>query len=112
MIQGQHATRSSSDEAQYKLTEHASLRMAQRNLKRTDIEYVISHGQRVYRTGLVFIFLGRRDMTDDEHQERARLEGATVLMNPKTREVVTVYRNRNGLRRIKRKLEHRLKEVG
>jgi hypothetical protein len=100
-----------SDIRQFVLTDHAIERMAQRNLTISDVQFTMKHGQRVYRTGVVFIFLGRRDMPDDKIKQFGRLEGTTVLLNPKTREVVTVYRNRNGLRKIKRKACNSLKEV-
>jgi len=92
-----------SSKSEYDFSQHAWQRMAQRNLSSADVRFVIQHGQRLHRTGVVFFFLGYDDIPVDRKKNLSRLEGTTVLMNYQSRQVVTVYRNRNGLRRIKRK---------
>lgn len=91
-------------------TEHASYRMAQRNLSREAVQFVIEHGRRHHRAGACFFFLGKRDIPADSRQELARLEGAVVVLNLNSRSVLTVYRNREGLRDIKRKTTYALTE--
>ena len=66
------------------------------------------YGQKLHRTGIVFFFLGQKDIPDVMHMVLDHLEGTTILFNPSTAEVITVYRNRNGLRGIKRKVKHTL----
>ncbi len=90
----------------YVLTHHALERMAQRNLSLADIHFVIRYGQQLHRTGIIFYFLGYNDLAKDMRKQHARLEGTIVLMNPKSRKVITAYRDRNGLRKIKCKLPY------
>lgn len=94
------------------LTRHARCRGARRNVAPDAVEYVLTNGRRIQRTGVTFYFLGRRDMPEgDRHASWAsRLEGTVVLVAADG-EVVTVYRNRRALRTIARKLKHRLPEL-
>jgi hypothetical protein len=72
------------------------------------VDYVLTHGRRIQRTGVTFYFLGRRDMpeVDQSASWASRLEGTVVLLAPDG-EVVTVYRNRHALRTIARKMKYR-----
>jgi hypothetical protein len=91
------------------LSRHARCRGARRNVAPDAVEYVLTHGRWIQRTGVTFYFLGRRDMPEgDRHASWAsRLEGTVVLVAPDG-EVVTVYRNRRALRTIERKMKYRL----
>ncbi len=94
------------------LTRHARCRGARRNVAPDAVEYVLTHGRRLQRTGATFYFLGRRDMPEGDRRASwaSRLEGTVVLVAAGG-EVVTVYRNRRALRAITRKLKHRLPEM-
>ncbi len=87
------------------LTEHAEWRMAQRNVSWSDIEFVLDHGSKHYRNGVIIYFLRRCDIPNGLGQKYGRLEGTTVVYAADSLEVVTVYRGhrRRGLRRVKRK---------
>jgi hypothetical protein len=80
---------------------HALMRMAQRKLSTTDVEYIVNHGTRYHNAGCLFRFLGRKNIHD---KEKERLEGSVVLLDSNTEAmVITVYRNRaesaKGIRR-------------
>ena len=66
------------------------------------------YGQKLHRTGIVFFFLGQNDIPEMMQKILDYLEGTIVLFDPNTAEVITVYRNRNGLRDIKRKTKYAL----
>jgi len=105
---GQESKTSNGNE--YSLSGHARKRMAQRNLSPSDVEFAISYGQHFHRTGALFLFLGHRDFPSDGLRRFSRLEGTLILMDPKTRDVITVYRNRKGPRDIKRKVRYSLRK--
>ena len=92
-------------------TRHARRRGARRNVAPDAVEYVLAHGRLVRRTGVMFFFLGRRDIPvrDRCASWATRLEGTIVVVSPDGG-VVTVYRNRHGLRAIARKMKYRLFE--
>ncbi len=93
-------------------SEHAITRMAQRRLSVPEVEYVVDHGRRYYSGGVLHYFLGRRDIpqSDCKHDRFAKLEGATVLLDPvSTLMVITVYRNRSAPKKITRKAKYNLK---
>lgn len=94
-------------------TRHARKRGARRNVAPDAVEYVMAYGRILQRTGVTFYFLGRRDIpADDRHASWAsRLEGTIVLQAPDG-DVITVYRDRHGLRIIQRKLKYRLATLG
>ena len=86
-------------------SEHARVRMAQRKLSVTDVEYVVNHGTRYHNAGCLFRFLGKRNISD---KEKERLEGSVVLLDSDTETVViTVYRNRSeAAKDIRRKAKY------
>lgn len=93
-----------------RLTAHAELRLAQRNLSIDEIGYVLLYGQTWHKAGAVIKYLRRKDIpgTDQADQRRQRLIGATVVLTADgERVVLTAYRNRRcGLKKIKTKPEY------
>src|SRR5690349_2292278 len=89
----------------FKISQHAILRMAQRNISLRDLEYVLAHAERVYRTGVTIYILRKRDIhpNDRKTSEITRLEG-TVVLAGHTRdgrlEIITLYRNKSAFRAI------------
>ena len=89
-------------------SDHAITRMAQRGFSDEDVRYIMKHGQRIHRTGIVFYFLGRKDIPEEDLKEKKyrRLEGSTILINTvddNEQVIITVYRDRGALRNIRRK---------
>ncbi|NTW03410.1 MAG: DUF4258 domain-containing protein [Oscillochloris sp.] len=82
--------------------------MAQRNLTTDDVAFVLEHGYKEYRAGVVAYVLGWRQLARLEDTRNVdRLEGSVILRNPQTGEVVTVYRNRcRGLKDHRRKSKY------
>lgn len=91
------------------VSQHASQRLAQRNLSYRDIEYVLSHGRRIRNGKALFICLGRRDIPANDLRESTltRLEGTVLVLDPRTgSHLTTAYRNRrSGIKDIKRKVK-------
>jgi hypothetical protein len=94
-------------------TKHARKRGARRNIAPDAVEYVVAHGRKIQRTGVTFFFLGRRDIPPDDRRASwaSRLEGTIVLLTSDD-DVITVYRNRRGLRAIQRKMKYRIATLG
>lgn len=91
---------------QYVPSNHAQRRMAQRNVSMDNIYFVLKNGQWFHRDGVIFVFLGSRDIGKSQlmKQEYARLEGTVVVLSRDGSRIITVYRNRQqGLRKIKQK---------
>lgn len=91
------------------LTRHARKRGARRNVAPDAVEYVLEHGRMIQRTGVLFFFLGRRDIPSCDRcaSWSSRLEGVIVIIS-REGAVITVYRDRRGLRAIERKMKYRL----
>lgn len=92
------------------LSSHALMRMAQRNLSAEDVEYVLRHGCRVRSGGALHCFLRADDIPDADRKEAERLEGTTVLLDRGGRSIITVYRNRRGLKDIRRKVKWEIEQ--
>lgn len=86
-------------------TQHAEQRAIQRNLPDEALEVVLLYGETLHRAGAVIYFLRRRDVMSDDaaRSSSGRWIGATVILDSTQQRVLTVYRNRRGLRRLKRK---------
>jgi len=82
------------------------LRCRQRHFRDDEITYVLRHGQVHHRTGICFYFLAARDvpLADRRFSWVERLIGTTLLIQGS--DLITVYKNRRGLRQIKRKLKY------
>lgn len=87
---------------------HGSARSARRNVARDAVDYVLAHGRVAQRTGVMFVFLGRRDVprTDLSDPAVTRLVGTTLLI-ASDGEIVTVYRNTRAWRTIQHKTKYR-----
>ena len=90
-------------------TRNARRRGARRNVAPDAVDYVLAHGRMIQRTGVMFYFLGWRDIPpcDRRASWASRLEGSIVLVAPDGA-VITIYRNRRGLRTIARKAKYQL----
>jgi hypothetical protein len=84
---------------------HSKLRLAQRHLSPSDIDYVLDYGQIYHRAGVEFYFLRRRDVPAwDQASEYYRLAGTAVLLSKDGQTLITTWRNqRGGLKHILRK---------
>ena len=86
------------------LTAHAELRAQQRAIHEEELDLVVDYGRRDHNGGALYIFMGKRDIPDSLAPAlKERLHGITIIMDPGTEEILTTYRNRRGLRDIKRK---------
>ena len=86
----------------YALSTHASQRCNQRNLDTSDIEFVMRHGRRIYRTGAVFYCLTRRDIPSAFAKTHHRLVGSVVVQSFEGA-ILTLYRNLKAISDIKKK---------
>jgi hypothetical protein len=91
------------------LTGHAQARMQQRHFSRADLNYVREFGRLLRRTGICFYFLAARDvpLADRKLPWVQRLVGMTVLASADQAAVITLYKNRNALRDIRKKTKFR-----
>ena len=91
-----------SHEMKLQYTDHARQRMAQRGITEQDIAEVIRIGLRIRKAGVIFYFMRRKDCH--------ALHGLTVVQ-AKNGTVLTTYKNKRGLRDIKRKSKYLSKEM-
>ena len=70
--------------------------------------YVYWHGEWVRRAGAIHIFLRHKDIPpyDQKNNRIAQLVGVVLLLSPDGDQVITAYRNRDGLRDIRRKARY------
>jgi hypothetical protein len=88
------------------ITDHARLRMAQRNVSFDQLSFILEHGQEVHGAGAILITLRRKDIPLELQMEDefARLEGVTVVLSREESVILTIWRNRRqGLRHIRDK---------
>lgn len=87
------------------VTYHACLRMAQRGLSQSDIQFVLTYGHKLRRSGSLFFFLGKRDIPVELSRldnKIAKLEGTLLVLSSDGKELITVYKNRKAIQKIKR----------
>ncbi len=84
---------------------HALQRIAQRNIKKDNIEFIMKFGQKIHNGGALFVFLGKHDIPDEYQRDDqfAKLEGSILLVSSDESCLITAYKNKQGLKQIKRK---------
>lgn len=88
------------------ISRHARHRASQRGLTEDEIAFILFYGRRLHRTGILFLFLGHRDVPERYRRSHGYLAGATLLVaNDGT--VITAYKNQDALRTIKKKAKSR-----
>lgn len=95
----------------FSLTKHAAVRIAQRNISLLDLEYILEHGERIYKTGVSMYILRKIDIPpgDANKSHITRLEGTVLLVGFSQNgdlEIITAYRNRNALKTLRRKSKY------
>ena len=87
------------------LSRHARRRGAQSNLSDRDIELVRRYGVLEHRTGVRFYFVGKREVERyrDVEPRLAKLHDIVMIVSSDDFVVITVYRNHNALKDIRRK---------
>lgn len=84
------------------ISRHARHRASQRGLTEEEMTFVHFYGRRLHRTGIMFIFLGQRDIPARFRRSHGYLTGATLLI-AQDGTVITAYKNPDALRVIKKK---------
>lgn len=94
------------------LSDHARQRSAQRNLSPEDIQFVVRHGERVHRTGVIFCQLREKDVPDKTPGNHRwwQLVGTTVVLCKCGQFVVTLYREKRAFQRDCRKTKYSQKQ--
>lgn len=88
---------------QHILTDHASLRMAQRGISDPQVNDTIRYGKKIYRQGLVFHIMRDKDIPDGfSAKQRGQLKRMVVVTaGDGTGTVITVYRSSKALKNIR-----------
>lgn len=92
-------------QAKVECSKHGRQRGAQSNLSNDDIELVRRYGVLEHRTGVRFYFVGRREVKRfrDAEPRLVKLHDIVMIVSRDDAIVITVYRNRNALKDIRRK---------
>lgn len=85
-----------------RMTRHGMQRASQRGLSEDELAFVLFFGRTIYRTGIKFVFLGQRDIPSRHRRTHGYLAGATALVSSDGT-VLTVYKNADAIRTIKKK---------
>ncbi|MCD6373877.1 MAG: DUF4258 domain-containing protein [Caldisericaceae bacterium] len=89
------------------ISNHALKRMQQRSIDELMIEAARCFGEKIYAKNSLYFFLGKRAMKRllkvFRPQNPEKWEGLTVVCDPKNEKVLTVFKNKNWLKKIRSK---------
>ena len=93
-------------------SKHAQKRSFQRRISENDIAFVLRFGTKIHNGGALFVFLGQRNIPDKYKSDSRirRLEGTILIMTPDESCLITVYKNKKGIREIKKKCKRYIKQ--
>lgn len=83
----------------YHVSAHCWRRLAQRNITLSDLIKAIQIGRKIHRAHATFFWVGLRDIQNQRELER--MVGTTIVIAGS--EIVTAYRAKNAISKIKRK---------
>lgn len=87
------------------ITNHAFKRMNQRHIPETMIIAARCFGDRIYARNSLYFFLGKRALKkmlkEFKPENPDKWEGLTLVCDPKTETLITVFKNKNWLKKIK-----------
>ncbi len=87
------------------ITNHAAKRMNMRHIPETMIYAARWFGRKIYARNSLYFFLGKREikkMLKEFTPERPhQWEGLTLVCDPRTETVITVFKNKNWLKKIR-----------
>ena len=84
-------------------TYHSSLRTAQRGIRNSWIAAVVREGRVIHKQGYMFFYMTDRELCYHKPDMQDKLRNLVVVVAGDSNRVVTCYKNRNGVKRIKRK---------
>lgn len=95
------------------LSKHAKTRSVERNLSSDDLNFVLSYGERLRRTGVIFCQLRKKDIPQDKQtfQRYGRLVGTTIVLCSCGSSVITLYRNEKAFRKDQSKSKYDSKKA-
>ena len=89
---------------------HSYQRSSQRGIRTLWIKTVIQQGRVVYRQGYKFFFMTDKELCYYDPEMQERLRNLVVVLASDSNRVVTCYKNRNAVKRIKRKNKRLIKD--
>ncbi len=89
------------------ITDYSAKRMNGRGITRTMIDAALCFGEKVYARDSLYLFLGKRAvkrlMKVFVIDNPEKWEGVTLVLDPKTHDLITTYKNKNWLKKIRHK---------
>ena len=95
------------------IIKHAAQRMAQRNISIQAIKNALSFGNMIHSAGVLHYFLGKKHIPIMQRcgvENAENYDGIVVLVDSLSGTVITVYRNKQAQRNIKRKAKYNKKK--
>jgi hypothetical protein len=88
----------------HEFTIHANRRLQQRGLSFDLANIVLDHGTAINTAGALFYFMSNKDVPNYfPISVKERIIGMTLVVNPESNDVMTVYKNRHALKDIRKK---------
>ena len=87
------------------ISRHASLRAGQRNVSARDVTLVMDLGDKIHNGDAIFYFLGKRNIPNEykSYDSISKLEGTTLVISKDGTCLITLYKNKKGLRNLRKK---------
>ena len=91
----------------FTITEHAQIRQQNRGVADEHISMVLRYGTEINAAGAIFYFMGNNSIPDNIPSSlKERLAGITIVCHRETGDVLTVYKNKEGLKLLRKKVKY------
>lgn len=86
-------------------SDHFTKRMYKRSINREMVDITLKFGEEIYARNSMYFFMSRKIVSHLplKKHEQEKLDGLTLVLNPKTLDLITCFRNPDFKRKIKYK---------
>ena len=99
-----------SESYHFNLSDHSQKRSSQRGFNNQLILDVLDYGDAIFKQGVVFYVIKNNSLPANmSPNKKERLKNMVVVVSPWDAKVITCYKNKNGVKDVKRKSKRNLK---
>lgn len=85
------------------ISRHGMIRIGQRGIKTGTVQTVVTYGTAIHKQSLKFLFIPKKKMEEFSAKEQAALSKIIVVTNKAKTEVITCYKSKDAIHKIRKK---------
>lgn len=84
-------------------TKHSLFRSDQRGISKSKISLTLEYGTTFFKQGFIYYVLGEKNIPQSMNRDKSHLKNTVVIVSGDSNQVITCYRSKSPLKKIKHK---------